>query len=139
MTDEETKQKININEYPFLIREEGEVFRIVDSVEIKGKDVYFDYDGTLEEGLDMREVATGGLSILIETHDQSQWFHSFINALKGWAIIGNFDYCGYRRIDGDMTQYLLEDGSCIYKKMIPRFFRKIPGQWDIDSGSRKES
>ena len=121
---EDIEQVINVLKKPyFVIEGDRGRFYIVNSITILGKEGWkynADSENSLEEGLDLREIPTRGLNLLVKA-DNYYSMDKIVEQLRDFAFLTASDYFG---VEGNV-KYVNRTNNPYILYAKPRLFRKL--------------
>jgi len=85
----------------------------------------FDVNNPLVIGLDMKEVPTRNLSLLVRTSNDGYAIRPIVYELKKFARLSGCDYYSLESIAGHGANYICTEGRFELFEVRPRLFRKI--------------
>lgn len=81
--------------------------------------------GKLEEGLDLKEVSTRGISLLVRGPKGEHVIAYMIGEIKKLASVSGYDYFSYEQIGNKASRFISFEGNNNVYEVKPRLFHRI--------------
>ena len=128
MEDENvTENEIKLNFKPYLVMQcKDGFYRIVESYFLKNKSANFNFDSSrsLRLGLDIIEVPTRGLSLVVRrfSDDFENFYKLGFDELRKFAEVCGRDYFSFEPFGGSINKILGSNGNEEISEIRPRLF-----------------
>ena len=125
------KTSIKLKGKPYFIDEtRGGIFRVVRSLDIcpdgeRDKLKFRTSGKELSKGLDICEISSRNISLLVEVQRRGVILEYIIEGLRKLAGVAECDYFSYEPFGTSICETIAENDICGYYKVMPRLFRRI--------------
>lgn len=112
----------------FILESENGIFYMVSSLKLKERNMSANLNldlGNLELGLDLIEVSTRGISLMVKTPKGVNTYPYVVEELKKLASIADMDYFSCERFGAALFQPVISELSREIYEVKPRLFRKL--------------